>query len=165
MESRPRLKLEPTSTDKILEISGWIILVMLWILTITFYSWLPEIIPTHFSAAGKANSYGTKMTIWFLPPIATLVFIGLTVLNNYPHMFNYPINITSENAYRQYGNATRMIRSLKLIIVFVFSLVVILIYHSAQSGSAKMSTWFLFLIMGLLFTSMTYFIIKAIKEK
>ena len=165
MESRPRLKLEITSTDKILEVSGWFTLIFLWVLTIVFYEMLPDIIPTHFDGSGNANSYGSKMTIMFLPPIATVLFIGLTLLNNYPHIFNYPVSITPDNAFKQYTNATRMLRSLKLMIAFIFSLVVVLIYYSVQSGSGSLSTWFLPLILLIIFVPTTFFVIKAVKGR
>ena len=40
-------------------------------------------------------------------------------------MFNYPSQITKENAVHQYTNATRMIRVLKLVIVVLFGLIVL----------------------------------------
>ena len=55
-----------------------------------------------------------------LPIISTLLFIGLTTLNKYPYMFNYPSQITKENSVHQYTNATRMMRVLKLVIVLLF---------------------------------------------
>ena len=67
-------------------------------MTVANYFELPEIIPTHYNEAGEADSYGDKLNILALPIISTLLFIGLTILNKRPHLFNYPSEITKENA-------------------------------------------------------------------
>ncbi len=67
METRPKLNLELLTTDKLLEVVGWFSLVFLWVLTLTIYSILPEIIPVHFNLSGQPNDYGSKMSILFLP--------------------------------------------------------------------------------------------------
>ena len=125
MNKRPQIKLQLNQTDKILEIVGWVSVVGIWALTLTNYSILPEIIPIHFNGAGKADGFGNKTHIFVLPIISTLLFIGLTILNKHPHIFNYPSQITKENAVDQYTNATRMIRVLKLVIVVLFGLIVL----------------------------------------
>ena len=84
---------------------------------------MPATIPTHYNGAGQADGFGGKITILTLPLIATVLFVGMTFLNKYPHIFNYPTNITQDNVLRQYTNATRLIRYLKLIIVFIFGLI------------------------------------------
>ena len=43
-----------------------------------------------------------KVTIWIMPAVAAIIFAVLTAVSRYPHTFNYPVRITSENARRQY---------------------------------------------------------------
>jgi uncharacterized membrane protein len=117
MNKRPRIKLQLNQTDKVLEIIGWISVFGIWALPLINYFDLPEIIPIHFNGAGKADRFGNKTHIFVLPIISTLLFIGLTILNKRPHVFNYPGQITKENAVHQYTYATRMMRVLKLVIV------------------------------------------------
>jgi len=112
MEARPKIKLELTTADTTIEIVGWFLIVAVWGLTITNYSNLPDTIPIHYNGAGQADGFGGKATILTLPLIATILFIGVTILNKFPHVFNYPTNITQDNAFRQYTNATRLIRYL-----------------------------------------------------
>jgi uncharacterized membrane protein len=119
MEKRPRLKLERSTADKLIEIGGWLLISVVWGFTLSNYPNLPETIPTHYNGAGQADGFGGKATILTLPLIATVLFGGLTFLNKFPHIFNYPTIITQHNALRQYTNATRMIRYLKLIIVVI----------------------------------------------
>jgi uncharacterized membrane protein len=63
METRPKLNLELEITDKLIDMAGWVGLVFLWGLTITVYSKLPDIIPTHFDLSGQPNAHGSKMAI------------------------------------------------------------------------------------------------------
>jgi len=165
MNKRPQIKLQLNQTDKILEIVGWVSVVGIWALTLTNYSILPEIIPIHFNGAGKADGFGNKTHIFILPIISTLLFIGLTTLNKHPHMFNYPSQITKENAVHQYTNATRMIRVLKLVIVVLFGLIVFRKIQIVNGHADGLGTWFLPLTMGMIFIPMLYFLIKSLKKK
>ena len=165
MEERPKIKLELTKADKILEIVGWLLIIVIWGFTITNYSNLPETIPTHFNGAGQTDGFGGKATILTLPLIATILFIGLTLLNKFPHVFNYPINITQDNAFKQYTNATRLIRYLKIIIVFIFGLIAFKTFQNANGEADGLGVWFLPLTMGLIFIPLIYFVSKSFKTK
>ena len=160
---RPKIKLIPTTADKLVDILGWIILLALWALTITNYSSLPDTIPTHFNAAGEADGFGSKVTILSLPVIATLLFIGLTVLNRYPHIFNYPTSITQDNALRQYTLATRMLRYLKLVLVLVFGGIELMTIQHATGKAAGLGVWFLPLTLVLVFIPLIYFVVKSVQ--
>jgi hypothetical protein len=89
----------------------------------------------------------------------------MTILNKFPHIFNYPTNITQDNALRQYSNATRLLRYLKLIIVFIFGLIVFKVIQNANGEADGLGVWFLPLVLGLTFIPLTYFGIKSFKAK
>ena len=165
MNKRPRIKLQLNQTDKILEIVGWISVVGIWALPLINYSILPEIIPIHFNGAGKANGFGNKTHIFILPIISTLLFIGLTILNKHPHIFNYPSQITKENAVHQYTNATRMMRVLKLVIVLLFGLIVFKTIQNVNGHADGLGTWFLPFTIGVFIILTLYFLIKSLKQK
>ena len=120
MDKRPKIELQLNQTDKTLELIGWFAVFGIWVLTVANYSELPDIIATHYNGTGEADGFGNKSNILSLPIISTLMFIGLTVINKYPHLFNYPSEITKENALHQYTTASRMIRFLKFIIMIIF---------------------------------------------
>ncbi len=98
MEERPKIKLGLTIADRTFEFIGWLSILAIWVLTVTNYADLPDTIPTHYDGAGQADGFGGKATILTLPLIATILFVGMTILNKFPHIYNYPINITEENA-------------------------------------------------------------------
>lgn len=165
MTERPKIKLELSTTDKTFEMLGWMSILAIWVLTIISYTNLPDIIPIHFNGAGQADGFGGKGNILTLPSIATVLFIGLTILNKFPHVFNYPTNITADNALREYTNATRLIRYLKFIIVFIFGLIVLQTIRSVNGQTSGLGVWFLPLTSGLIFIPVTYFVVRSFGTK
>lgn len=165
MEQRPKIKLELTIVDKTSEIVGWILIIFVWGLVIANYSNLSDIIPTHYNGKGEADGFGEKWMILTLPLVVTILFVGMTILNKFPHIFNYPTDITKENALRQYTNATRMIRYLKLIVVVIFGLIAYQTIRDANGEINGLGKWVLSLTMGMIFIPMIYFIMKSFKTK
>lgn len=165
MNKRPRIKLQLKQTDKILEVVGWVSVFGIWAIPLINYFDLPEIIPIHFNAAGKADGFGNKIHIFILPIISTLLFIGLTILNKHPHIFNYPSQIIKENAVDQYTNATRMIRVLKLVIVVLFGLIVLKTIQNVNGYADGLGTWFLPFTIGVFLILTLYFLMMSMKDK
>ncbi len=165
MEERPKIKLEHTKADKAFEIIGWVLVISVWGFTVKNYADLPDTIPTHYNIAGEADGFNGKVTILTLPLLATALFVGLTFLNKFPHIFNYPTNITQHNALRQYTNATRMIRYLKLVIVVIFGLIAFKTIQNGNGEANGLGIWFLPLTLGLIFIPLIYFLIKSFKTK
>ena len=164
-EERPKLKIQLSPSDQVFELLGWGVLLALWVWTGTSYSNLPDTIPTHFNAAGEADGFGRKASIFGLPVIATLLYIGLTLLNRVPHSFNFPTPVTQDNALRQYTNATRMIRYLKLILVVVFGGISFQTIQQANGETDGLGVWFLPVTLGLIFLPLIYFMIKSFQTK
>ena len=119
-ESRPKIKIAKTKIDYFLEIAAFILILLLWIKVIRAYSALPEIVPKHYGFSGKPDAYGSKINIFLLPSVGTVLFILLYVLAYFPHAFNYPLKLTEKNVVTVYKSATRFIRVLNLYIVFAF---------------------------------------------
>lgn len=130
--ARPVLEIPLTRSDKVLEVLCWSGLVALWLATFFVYADLPYTIPVHFNVAGKIDRLGTKNNIWAISAITTLLVIGLTLLNLKPHIFNYPEEITPENAERNYKMGTRLLRYLKLFIVILFGAILLVTAKSSD---------------------------------
>jgi len=126
---RPILKIKLTKFDYLLESISLLVYLGTIIYIIYYYNKLPNIIPIHFDFSGKADAFGNKSQIISIPIINTILYIGLTVLNKYPHIFNYLGEITLDNAASQYKFATRLLRFIKLIVMIVFLVIVISVIH------------------------------------
>jgi uncharacterized membrane protein len=164
MEQRPQIVLKATLGDKILESLGWLTLFLLWCLIFVNYNKLPAIIPVHYNTLGKADNFGGKETVLFLPVIATVIFIGMTILTRFPHIFNYPVKITEDNAFRQYTDACRLILYLKFIIVVIFGIVTFKTIPNTAGTSDGLGAWFLPLTLGCIAIPVIYYVVQSFRK-
>jgi uncharacterized membrane protein len=158
---RPVIELTPTPRDQILDMAGWVFLALLWAIIAISYGSLPDTIPTHFGASGQPDAFGPKATILGLPALGTAIFGGMTLLNRYPHLFNYPVNITEENALAHYTHATRMIRFIKVSVILTFTLVVWEIIRHARGQTGLSGGLFMAIVLGLVVAPVLWFTIRA----
>ncbi|SFE90355.1 DUF1648 domain-containing protein [Thermoflexibacter ruber] len=165
MKTKPKIELELSPIDQFWEIAGWVALVLLIGLAILSYFQLPETIPTHFNFKGEADDFGRKETIFILPALGAIVFIGMTILNRYPHIFNYSVEITKENAQRQYTLATRLIRYLKFSVLLVFAIITFVTFKVATGALTEIGTWSILVVIFLLVFPSIFFALKLKKSK
>lgn len=109
--------------DYLLEICGVLGVLFMIILAAKFWIDLPERIPVHYNARGEPDGYGPKSMIWILPSVTLILYIGLTILNRFPHIFNYPVKVTAENAERLFTLGTRTIRLVKAVVIIIFAFI------------------------------------------
>lgn len=153
MGTRPKIKIELTPIDKIIEILGWLCLGTVWVLEILRSPRLSNYFQIHYNATEAFNGLYIKNLNYSSLVSVTFTFVALTILNRFPNIFNYPVPITEHNAGKQYINATRMIRYLKLVIVF-----------SPLVGNGS-GTWTLPLFTSALIIPTLFFVIKSLKMK
>ncbi len=166
MKKQPKIKLEKSKTDFVLELLTLAILILYWAFVFSSLKDLPDSIPVHFDIHGNANSYGSKYQLLILPSIATLIFVLLLFLNKFPHIFNYPVKITEENAERIYIFATHFIKVLNLLFLTMFYFISFAAIKAAQSEPNKILIPILFIIFGgLVLGLLIYFIVKIHKLK
>lgn len=120
-------------------INGLSILCMLssFIFAIVIYPALPDTIPIHFNSQGEVDGWGSKATIFLMPAIALLLFVPLYFLSKAPHVFNYPMTITEENAKRIYPVARTFMTVLNFEVVLLFT------YFSLDMIGLHSGSWLL----------------------
>lgn len=156
-EQRPKITVELTPADRILEGVAAAGLVVLLVLPLAYYGELPDIVPTHFNAAGEADGYGGKWTIFLLSFIGLALYALLTFINSRPHTFNFPVKITPENAERQYRMATRLVRIQKTLIMPMFAYISWAVIQGALSGHASLGAGFMWIVLAGVFGSIGWY--------
>ena len=164
METRPKINVSLSPLDKILESTGKLLIIIIWGLTLFVFFKLPTIIPTHFNAAGQPDGYGNKLTILVLPIIATLLYFGLTKLNQHPHTFNYINSITEDNAEQQYTIMTRMLRILKIALLIIFSYIILFTYLTTIGFTNGLGVGFLPFTLGVALIPIIFYIRQSLKS-
>ena len=162
---QPRINLEPTWFDRVLDGLSFTAMILMWVIVVVEYPNLPERIPIHFDLKGNIDNYRSRHTIFLLPAIISVVITGMTFLNRHPHIFNYPVKITDENAFSEYSRATRLIRVVKLIIVAFVNLMIYEMIRSAKVGHSTLPAWVLIAFIILLMAPVAVAVYRSRKGK
>ncbi|ADC66599.1 protein of unknown function DUF1648 [Ferroglobus placidus DSM 10642] len=139
-----------------------LLLVLIWVTSIYAYSTLPERVPVHFNASGKADSYGGKIIFLLLPlsfsfaPVILLVISskrsevlkGTVWWMNLPAFFS-KLNFLPENERERFVNSYfNSIDALNAFLTFCFYLLTLGIYLGSKTG--ELPWWFNLVIVTLL---------------
>lgn len=162
---RPQVELQRTAFDKFIDNFGFASLLVLLVLPAMAYSDLPDTIPIHFDVNGNPDGFGEKYMIFLLPIIGIFTYVAMKYFIKKPHLFNYPVEITEENAAYQYQVATQMLRTMNAIITLVFAYLVYVTIQTAQGNANAMGNWSLSIILAMTLVPTIYFVWKARQGK
>jgi uncharacterized membrane protein len=134
--NRPKIKVPLEPIDTIIEATTAALLLALWLYVIITYVSLPETIPTHFNHRGEVDGTGSKNIIWFLLGMTTVITVGMHILTKFPHIHNYMVNITEENAEHNYRLSSRMLRYVNLLTLLLLAYVCYAMMQKALGSDA-----------------------------
>lgn len=163
--NRPVINVPRTPLENMLEELAACCLIGLIVVAIWGWLILPAIVPTHFNISGQPDAYSSKSALLILPVILLLAYGLLTLVERFPHTYNYPIAITAENAPRQYRLARMLLVWLKLEILAVGIILQWSIIQSVINSSGSSLLYFTFLLPILLLATVVIYMIKANRER
>jgi len=118
--------------NKKLKYTTLFLLVLLWGFTLIHFNDLPEEIPIHYNAKGIPDGFDTRIHIWGLPIIATLLFFLLNGLQRRTGM---------QQIERQ------LLQWMQLLILGIFTYIQLQTFFVAVNKSNGLGSWFLPLVM------------------
>lgn len=150
--------------DKLL-ITCTILVLFAFVATCTYYyTLLPDEIPTHYNFAGEPDAYGEKSSIFLLPAIAVIIAIPMLILSRKPHLFNFPVTITQENAQAQYTKASRLMIGLALVTTFTMFIIEIQTIRTALGKTDGLGESFVYIFFILMFIPTIFYLISMKKS-
>jgi uncharacterized membrane protein len=164
-EDRPVLIVSLTPLQTFFLTTGGLLVFVQWVFLFRDYGGLPGIVPSHYNAHGEVDGNANKSTLFLLPAITTLLFVLMIILYRFPHMMNYPIKVTPENAKNLYR------LSIDLVCYMAFALSATMFYLTyqtirvAQGYAVGLGAWSVLFFLGLIFVPMVYVIIRMFKMK
>jgi uncharacterized membrane protein len=164
-KNRPKLKLTRKPLDWTIEFLAFLFLLIQIVIPIVYYNQLPETIPTHFNGAGQPDGFGSRSTLWILPVTSLFMYLLMTVVESFPQIYNYPVEITPENAVVQYRIATRLIRILKTIILMIFSFITYQTIKTATGAASGLGKAFLPIFLLLTFGVIIVYIVHSLNNR
>ena len=162
-EKRPKITVPQNSTDLWIDRFSFLLFFIIWLSVFVYYPDLPNEIPTHFNGRGQADAFGSKQSIWILMGVFSSIFIGIYILNKYPHLHNYTVKITEENALKNYRFSTRVLRVVNFLNLLVLAYILKTMMTPYEKQSTAFGGWFLPTIMIGSLVLIIYIFVKANK--
>jgi hypothetical protein len=167
MKQTERPKINPSLSVFDIVLEGLAVVAIIYMLVQLIMTWptLPEKVPSHFNASGKADDWGSKSSMLILPMVALVMYTGLTVLSRFPHIFNFPVPITENNAVRQYRLAKSLLSFVKLDVLAIFLYIQASTIRTATGEAAGLGIWFIAYTMGGTFIPIIIYFVLASRAK
>jgi uncharacterized membrane protein len=163
-ENRPKLKIQRTFLENILDFTAIAVFIVGAANLIMQWSSIPGTVPIHFNGAGEPDGWGSKNNLWVLLLIGFMMWVLLTVLEKFPHVYNY-LFLTEENAERQYKNGRLMLNIIKNEILFFFVYMSWVSTGVAMGENDGLGLWILPIFIVGITASIAFFIVRSIKLK
>lgn len=162
-EKKPKITVPQNSTDLWIDRFSFLLFFIIWLSVFVYYPDLPNEIPTHFNGRGQADAFGSKQSIWILMGVFSSIFIGIYILNKYPHLHNYTVKITEENALKNYRFSTRVLRVVNFLNLLLLAYILKTMMTPYEKQSTAFGGWFLPTIMIGSLVLIIYIFVKANK--
>jgi uncharacterized membrane protein len=134
MTDRPRLALSRTRYEWTLDVLSVGLLIAAAVTLMALVPTVEEPAPIHFDLAGNPDRWGSIGHVWWVLVLAVAAFVGMTLLQRVPHHYNYAIDLSSENAERQYRLARACMGRMKVFFSAIFGVMMVAIVVMARGG-------------------------------
>lgn len=152
------MKISRSKGDLVLNVLCLGLLVGIVLFLLVNWEQFPEKVPMHHDLAGRVDRWGDKSEMLILPGIAWGMFIWMSLIEQFPKIWNTGVKVTEENKIQVYRTLKNMIITMKFILVCMFS------YLTVETAMGlKLSAWFLPVAVVLVFGNMIFWIRKLIR--
>lgn len=163
-EPRPRLHLPSSKLERVLNGLSLIVVFASIVYFAAEWTRLPSTVAIHFNGKGEPDGWGSKGILLILPLISLLLYIGVSKLVKYPHLFNYLQPITEANAPAQYLNARQMMNWLKFeIIASIGYSEWIVIQAGHHQALPEWDIWFTSSLVAVFLGTLLFYILRSFK--
>lgn len=123
---------------------------LVWVTYAALYgpSRLPDRVPTHFDASGKANGSGSPHAMIFMPLIAGAIYLLMSLASRFPAAFHYPVRSTPQILPRLQTITLNLLAWLKVELAWLFAILQWVFVRAARSGDGHL---FPVVVPGILF--------------
>lgn len=149
------MKVRTSIADIILEVVTLLLLVGCTVYLFLAWPSLPDKIPMHYNFAGEIDRWGAKGEIIILIILNWILYLVVTGTEKIPQVWNTGIKVTKENKYSVYRTLKYMIKTLKLIMVFIFDFLLL-----ATVVQRSLPGWFTSVNLILLFGDMAFWLFR-----
>ncbi|WP_249310348.1 DUF1648 domain-containing protein [Bacillus sp. FJAT-49736] len=160
---RPKLNIPRSKIEIILDIFCLLLIIGNIVYLMFEYPSLSSRIPIHFNG-DVPDGWGNKGMLWVLPAVSIVIALGLTILERFPHTFNYS-HLSEVNIEKQYKNARQMMN------VFKAESTLLFVYYSWQwiqltmKNNVGLGIWEIPIILVIIIGTIVFFIVRSARIK
>ena len=115
------MKIFRTWYDILFEFGCLLLLIGITIYLAVAWEGLPAEIPGHYNAWGQIDKYTGKGFLIALLLVAWALYLVMSVIERFPGLWNTGVAVTKENKHRIYRILKDMLKTVKLLVVIVFT--------------------------------------------
>jgi uncharacterized membrane protein len=140
---RPRIDIPRTRLDHALQVIS--ALCVLGFSGFGVYVWpsVPAMVPRHFGFDGTPDAWGERGGMLVLPIVGLVMYVSLSVLERFPHIYNYPVAVTNQNARELYTLGRRWLSVTKTILTASLGFAFYATVQTARGELRGLSQWYL----------------------
>lgn len=112
----------------------------------------------------RSLSYAQASVFVFVKKARLLLWLLLTILEKYPHIYNY-MNLNEQNAETQYKYARSLLSFQKFFLAFSFCYLSVQSIQIAKGSEFGLGAWELPIFLGIIFGSIGFYLFKVIRLK
>jgi uncharacterized membrane protein len=123
---------------------------------------LPKQIPTHFDLSGHPDSWGSSSLLIFIPFVALILYMFITIVARYPTLTHYPVEVTPENRSRLEHLALGMMVWLKVEMVAIFACIQITSIQAAHHPDQEVSLFGVWILLAAVIATVIFYAVGMV---
>ncbi|MDF9866734.1 putative membrane protein [Bacilli bacterium PM5-3] len=112
------------------------------------YNSLPNKVPTHFGIDGNPDTWGNKISLWFLPILSCIMLLMLLTIIHYPNSWNISDKINDNKKDYYYLQIKNMLCVITFSIIFMCSYIQVGSIKAMSLNAFFLSTIIILAILG-----------------
>jgi uncharacterized membrane protein len=160
---RPRLSLRRGPGERVAEVVGGVLMSAFVVFAVVMVPRMPASVPVHFGLDGRPDGWGSPGSLLVIPALAALFYAGLSVLQRYPEIYNYPTAVTPENAESLYRAGRQFVLGTKLFVVANFAVLFYGLISAAVGGPSILGAWYVPTVFGALICLLAVAVVRMLR--
>lgn len=150
-------KIKRTKYQMFLNILSLLVLIGTTLYLIIYWDSIPQKIPGHYNGSGIIDRWGNKNELWIILVIGIIMYIGLSVIEYYPKIWNSGIEDNEINRKQEYSLTREMLVYEKFFLTINFAYLTI-----NSSLSLSLPKWYTLVFVGLSLGVIVIYLIRII---
>ncbi|MHB9030978.1 MAG: DUF1648 domain-containing protein [Candidatus Latescibacterota bacterium] len=143
---------------------GLLLILILFVLPIVFWSSLPNRIPQRFNFFGEVVAWGGKEVLFFIP-VASLILYGFISFVIDSSISRYPETIVEGKSERRYAIAGTFLTLLKVWMAAISTYIEWMIIKIGLRNARGLGRWFGVVVVGTFAVMIVIHLVKAIRVR